>query len=260
MAISSACFRSAERPATKLRPLKALGHFRKLVADKEDTAQVFYMADCLPSARAIRKAETFCASDRARRLMETEPYLPDLLDDHDALLALPAGSVAHAYVSFMRKEGLSAAGLVAASDVPGLRRYPDQLQWFADRLRDTHDLAHVLTGYGRDALGEQCVLGFTDGQFHDRTDWFIAWAGALEIVVRVRSDAPVVRAVAEGHRHGKAAAAIFAEDVRALLAEPLEAARRRMGIAQPRYYQQAHARFRARGLDPYELMGAPTMA
>lgn len=260
MAISTACFRSVERPAPKSRPIKALGHFRRLIADKEDTAQVFYMADCLPSVRSIRQAEAFCASDQGRRLMDSEPYLPDLLDDHEALLALPAGSVAHAYVAFMRREGLSAAGLVAASNVPGLRRYEDQLQWFADRLRDTHDLAHILTGYGRDALGEQCVLGFTDAQFHDRTDWFIAWVGAFEIAARVRSDAPVVRAVAEAQKHGRAAVPIFAEDVRALLAEPLDAARRRMRIAEPYYYQQAHARFRARGLDPYELMGAPTMA
>lgn len=261
MAISTACFRSPERPAPKSRPIKALGHFRRLLEDKEDTAQVFYMADCLPSVRSIRKAEAFCASELGRRLMNSEAYLPDLLDDHEALLALPRGSVAHAYVAFMRQEGLSAAGLVAASTVPGLRRFDDQLQWFADRLRDTHDLAHVLTGYGRDALGEQCVLGFTDAQFHDRTDWFIAWAGALEIAARVRSDAPVMRAVAEAQRHGKAAAAIFAEDVRALLAEPLDAARLRMRIAEPRRYRQAHARFRAQGLDPYELMGAaPTMA
>jgi ubiquinone biosynthesis protein COQ4 len=253
-------FHAPDRPAQKLRLIKAYGHFRKLIADKEDTAQVFHMSDCLPSPRSQRLAAAFCNSDRGQALMASEPYLPDILDDHDTLLATPAGSVAHAYVAFMRREGLSAAGLVEASTLPGRKSYLDQMQWFMDRLRDTHDLAHVLAGYGRDALGEQCVLGFTDGQFHDRTDWFIAWIGALEFSARVKSKAPVLRAVAEAQRNGCAALPIFQEDIRALLAEPLEAARARMGIRSPTLYLRSHDRLRARGIDPYDLFGAAAAA
>jgi ubiquinone biosynthesis protein COQ4 len=257
MAVSTA-FRAPDRPKQAFRPLKAYGHFRKLIENKEDTVQVFHMSDCLPCGRSQRLAAEFCASDLGRRLRATEPYLPDILDDHATLLAMPAGSVAHAYVAFMRQEGLSAAGLVQASVVPGSKAYGDQLQWFMDRLRDTHDLAHVLSGYGRDALGEQCVLGFTDGQHHDRADWFIAWVGAVEFCFRVRSRAPVLRAVAEAQRNGRASLAIFKEDIRALLAEPLEAARARMGIRPPRLYQRSHERLRARGIDPYTLLASAT--
>lgn len=32
------------RPRAKFRPLKAMGHMNKLLADKEDTAQVFHIA------------------------------------------------------------------------------------------------------------------------------------------------------------------------------------------------------------------------
>ena len=35
------------------------------------------------------------------------------------------------------------------------------LALFATRQRDMHDLWHVLTEYGRDELGEACLLGFT---------------------------------------------------------------------------------------------------
>jgi ubiquinone biosynthesis protein COQ4 len=156
----------------------------------------------------------------------------------------------------MRKEGLSAAGLVEASQLPGVSSYRDKLQWLSDRLRDTHDLVHVLTGYGRDALGEQCVLGFTSAQYHDWTEWFIAWAGAVELATKVKSDAPVFAAIAEARRHGRAAAAIYRQDIRALLAEPLDLARKRLGIAEPTRYLRAHARYRAKGLDPYQLFAA----
>lgn len=254
--IATAPFLAPARPVQAFRPFAAYGHFRRLVADKEDTAQVFYMGECLPSGRFKTLAEAFCASAKGRALMASEAYLPDILDDHESLLRLPAGSVAHAYVAFMRREGLSAAGLVEASTVPGVERHPDQLQWFNDRLRDLHDLAHILTGYGRDALGEQCVLGFTSAQYYDRTEWIIAWLGALEMATKVKAKAPFFRAVAEARRHGAVAAKIYEQDLRALLAEPLDAARARMGIGSPVQYELAHKRLRDQGLDPYNMMAA----
>ncbi len=258
MSYASAPFLDSRRPPLHFQPLKAFGHFRKLVAGKEDTAQVFHMTECLPSARFRRDAEAFCASETGQGLMAREPYLPDVLDDHDALLELPENSVAHAYVSFMRAEGLSAAGLVAESEIihAGRPRFDDQIQWFGNRLRDTHDMVHVLTGYGRDALGEQCALGFSSSQYPGITDLVLAWGGALEIRRRVKADAPVFAAVAEARRRGKAAQKIYAQDIRTLLAEPLAAARERIGIGAPTQYRIAHDRYRARGIDPYNFLAA----
>jgi ubiquinone biosynthesis protein COQ4 len=248
------------RPAARLRPFKALGHFQKLIIDKEDTEQVFHMTDCLPSAGYDRVLRSFCESREGQMRMVQEAYLPDLLDDHDRLLAMPAGSVAHAYVAFMRAEGLSAAGLVAESEKAGRPRFNDRAQWFHDRLRDTHDLVHVLTGYGRDPLGEQCALGFSYGQYRAWTDGFLSWAGSFELWRRVKADAPVFAAVREAIRIGKAAEPIFKQDIAALLAEPLEAARARMNIGTSTHYARAHKAYRARGLDPYNFSGGAALA
>lgn len=248
------------RAPSRFRPFKALGHFQKLVIDKEDTEQVFHMTDCLPSRGYTSVLRAFCESAEGQKRMAQEPYLPDLLDDHDRLLAMPAGSVAHAYVAFMRAEGLSAAGLVAESEKAATPRYADQAQWFHDRLRDTHDLVHVLTGYGRDPLGEQCALGFSYGQYRAWTDGFLSWAGAFELWRRVKADAPVFAAVREATRIGKAAQPIFMQDVAALLAEPLDIARARMNISASTHYTRAHKAYRARGIDPYNFSGGAALA
>ncbi len=255
-------FSDPRREKLRFRPLKAMGHFRQLIKDKEDTEQVFRIFECLPRRSFWADARAFCESARGRQLMESEPYLPPILDDHEALLKLPENSVAHAYVAFMRREGLSAAGLVAESDKMRVGRpvFQDQLQWYANRLRDTHDLLHILTGYGRDALGEQCALGFTYGQDRAWGSLLIAWAGAYELKRRFGTDAPVYAAVAEAQRHGKAAQRIFEQDIRALLAEPLEAARARMNIGAPSQYLVAHQRYRASGIDPYNFLAAPQVA
>lgn len=252
--------RDPDRAPLRFRPLKALRHFRRLVANKEDTEQVFHMIDCLPSRRFRTIQERFCQSAHGQFLMRSEPSLPALLDDHDRLLAMPAGSVAHAYVAFMRAEGLSAAGLVAESEKAGRRRHADQVQWFSDRLRDTHDLVHVLTGYGRDPLGEQCALGFSYGQYRAWVDGFLAWAGGFELWRKVPARAPVFAAVREAVRQGKRAQPIYAQSIERLLAEPLEGARQRLGIGAPSGYRAAHRAYRARGLDPYNFSGGAALA
>ena len=249
-------FSHPDRQPQKFRPFKAFQHFRKLIADKEDTEQVFHIFENLPRKGFMDDARAFVESEKGQRLMASEPYLPDLLDDHAWIDQLPEGSVGHAYVTFMRREGLSAAGLVAEADKMGRPKFDDQVQWYSNRLRDTHDLFHILTGYGRDALGEQCVLGFTYGQTGNYGNFFIAYAGGYEVKRGVKSDAPVFGAIRQGQRHGRASKAIIEQDIRALLAEPLEAARARLGIGEPTLYKEAHRAYRNRGIDPYNFLAA----
>ena len=47
--------------------------------------------------------------------------------------------------------------------------------WLADRLRDIHDLQHVMTGYGRDPVGEIGLLSFMTTQTPNRGINFIIW-------------------------------------------------------------------------------------
>jgi ubiquinone biosynthesis protein COQ4 len=246
-----------DRKKPRMQPVKAFGHFRKLMADKEDTEQVFHIVDCLKTKRAARVAEEFVMSPHGQALYQSENFLPPILDDHDALKQLPANSVGQAYVRFMQSEGLSAAGLVAESEKfkDKATRFDDLYEWYGDRQRDTHDLHHVLTGYGRDALGEQCVLAFNYSQNPALGIAFIAYAGAVEIKRTLRLDAPVMRAVREGQRNGKAALKIGQQNIRALLAEPLEDARKRMNIPEPTMYLRAHEMLKAGGVDPYNLLG-----
>ncbi|MGH6652083.1 MAG: Coq4 family protein [Sphingopyxis sp.] len=253
-------FSHPDRQPQKFRPLKAFRHFRNLIKDKEDTEQVFHIFESLPRKGFMDDARAFVESEKGQRLMASEPYLPDLLDDHSWIDQLPEGSVGHAYVTFMRREGLSAAGLVAEADKMGRPTFDDQVQWYANRLRDTHDLFHILTGYGRDALGEQCVLGFTYGQTGNYGNFFIAYAGGYELKRSVKGSAPVMGAIRQGQRNGKASKAIIEQDIRSLLAEPLEAARARLGIGEPTLYKEAHRAYRSRGIDPYNFLASQAAA
>ena len=107
--------RHPTRPRSRYRPLAAVRHFRELLKDKENTAEVFRIYDALPSRQFVPRVRALTLSPHGDALRRSEPFLPPILDDHDALRKTPAGSVAHAYCDFMEREGLSAAGLVEES-------------------------------------------------------------------------------------------------------------------------------------------------
>lgn len=247
--------RHADRPQLRYRPLRAIKNFQLLIKDKEDTSLVFKIYESLPASSFMQRVEGLVMSDRGTALRATEPNLPEILDDHATLRQTPKGSLAHAYCDFMESEGLSAAGLVAEAEKLGRTKYDDCVQWFGDRSRDTHDLFHVLTGYGRDALGEQCVLLFTHGQSPTQGHLLIGYAGAANIKMQVKgSKAPVMAAVNQAKRTGKGAARLIEQPIRELLQQPLDEVRAALNIPEPTKYRECHRIWRSEGTDPYNLL------
>lgn len=238
------------RKTSGFRPFKVWKHFRKLVADKEDTEQVFHIIEALKGRKGHRQAWNFIQSDEGKRMMREEVNIPKMLDDHARWADCGPNSVAQHYIRFMKREGLSAAGLVAESHKwsPPENRHQDQTEWYFERLRDTHDLFHVLTSYGRDGLGEACLLGFSYEQNHNLGILFIAYAGTRQRLKESKTNAPLFEAIREGRALGRAAAKIAHEDVEALMREDIDAARKRLNIGEPVIYRRCIAQLIEEGL------------
>lgn len=248
--------RHPERPQPRYSLPRAVKNFRLLLKDKEDTSLVFKIYESLPPRDFMDRVESFALSERGEMLRNTEPSLPEILDNHAELRKTPEGSLAHAYCDFMEREGLSAAGLVAEAEKLGRTKYPDLVQWYSERSRDTHDLFHILTGYGRDALGEQCVLLFTHGQSPAQGHLLIGYAGAANIrKMTWGSKAPVMGAVRQAKATGKGAPRLIDQPIRELLKQPIDSVRAAMNIPEPTKYRECHRIWREEGIDPYDLLG-----
>ena len=102
-------------------------------------------------------------------------------------------------------------------------------------LRDIHDLQHVLSGYGRDELGELCLLGFMHAQTNNSGIAFIAFMGGRKYR-KEWPDLPVDECAREGRAIGRAAKWLPAIPWEKRLHEPLEALRRELELEPPRTY------------------------
>lgn len=255
MAVTDLPLVAPDRKTAGFRPLKVLHHFGKLVEDKEDTEQVFHIIEATKGRKSHAQAHAFIRSPEGQRMMAEGVDIPAMLDDHARWADCAPETVAAHYIAFMKREGLSAAGLVAESHkwAPPESLPQDQTQWYFDRLRDTHDLFHVLTGYGRDALGEASLLGFTYEQNHNGGILFIAYAGARQIKKVSGTRAPLYAAIKEGRALGRAAAKIAHQDITALMREDISAARARLGIGKPEIYRQCLAILESEGVAREQL-------
>jgi ubiquinone biosynthesis protein COQ4 len=220
----------------RLRPLRAARAFGRLVRNKEDTAQVFEIMRALVGRSMERGYKRLAKTPAGAAAIAQRQELAQLFSDRTWLSQFEPDTVGAAYLAFLETENLSAEGLVAES-IRGesVIQADHPYAWYARRLRDVHDLWHVLTGYGRDALGEACVVSFSYAQTGSLGFGFIGLAAAHE----VRREDPVIparKAVMEAWRWGRRAAWLPALDYPALLAEPLEGARSRLGVSGPTLY------------------------
>jgi len=226
----------SQPPSYRLRPLGALRAMRNLLRDREDTHQVFLLIDALRGKTTLRQFARFRQTETGRAVLGEHRRLLDRLSDRASLAALPAGTLGRAYYDFTASENLSVEGLVEASQIT-MRALPaDDVTLFRERSREMHDLLHVLTGYGRDPLGEACLVAFSYVQTGLKGFAVIA-AFAARRIARSRPGQPVRRAVFEGYRHGRSAGWLPGADWEALLAQPVEAIRAQFAVKSPTYYR-----------------------
>ncbi|TCP36921.1 Coq4 family protein [Sphingomonas sp. BK235] len=224
----------------------ALDAVRRLMRDADDTRQVFRIMRALNVGNAPANYARLIATAEGGRMAYERVELAELLGDGDAIAGFAPGSVGAAYRDFLAATGYSADGLVAVSELDHADAWAaaHPYGWMGRRIRDLHDLWHVLTGYeADDPLGEAALVAFSFAQVGGLGWALIALAAALKSVAVTRSGL-FARAVWEGYRHGRAAAWLVGEDPRALLHEPLATARARLGIRDPRAYHRARRELR----------------
>ena len=200
---------------------------RKVLANPDDTAQVLVFTSLINTGRSVSaRLERFFADPAARKLYDEQRTIDSRTVDLDALAALPEGTLGHAYAKFLRSRGLSPEIFDGAPRGVANPR----LSYVMQRMRQTHDLWHVVTGCETDPAGEIALQAFTFAQIRAPGNALLVAAGVLR---GAREKPGLLRDVVTLYRAGARARRLpsFAwedhwatpvSEVRAMLGLPLE--------------------------------------
>lgn len=220
---------------------KAAEAMRRLLDDPEDTAQVFTIIQALTGNAHYRLLRRVKRLAHGRQLFTERPNLLQLLSDRKALAAMPEGSLGRAYLDFIEREGITADGLVQASEdgyEDKNKPISDELTFLSDRMRDTHDLWHAVTGYQGDLIGEACLLAFSFAQTRNPGVGFIVF-----IAFTVEGGRHGARSlIFEGFRRGLRAQFLPAQRWEEMLELPIAEVRRRLQVGEPPEYTPVRSR------------------
>jgi ubiquinone biosynthesis protein COQ4 len=220
--------------STRFRPVTALRALLALFRNPGDTAQVFRIISALSGGARQRVLRRLRGTPVGQRVLAETASLAPLLIDRERLRALPEGTLGRAYLQFCERHGITADGLIAASEDGNLD--PDLSQdelVVRARMRDAHDLWHVVTGYQTDLIGEASVLAFTLAQTGNPGVGLIVLSAFIE--ARGGGNA-MRRSLIEAFRRGRSAAWLPAADWEALLARPLAEVQRELRVGAPPAY------------------------
>ena len=224
----------------RVKPIKAIKAIIALSKDNEDTTQVFHVIDALKGSSDKKYFKIFSKSEIGKKILKERIHLLDILKDKDTLSKLPKNSLGYKYYEFIYKENLSPEELINASESSKKEfgnRTDDEI-FFNTRKRDMHDLWHVTTGYGRDALGELSLLAFTYAQEQNRGVGAIALYGYWR-VGREFPNFNLRKVIREGYKNGKNATLWSCEDWEKLIKLPIDEVREKINAKKPKLYFNA---------------------
>jgi len=138
------------------RMVAGLRSFRKLIDNPADPLHGPIFQMCAEHALMRRVARSFERHREGRSLLEERPRLNTKTVSLVTMGTLPAQSLGHAYAAYF------AENAIIPFDPPSLP-VDTAVDYVATRLREAHDVVHVVTGYGTDDIGEVELQWFNLG-------------------------------------------------------------------------------------------------
>jgi ubiquinone biosynthesis protein Coq4 len=164
-------FKYIDGLATPQNVEKFLSLVDKVAGSKFDTQNVFDIDDLLIDSPQMQKCLQVVRNDPASSQLLDERYLgPEF--DLEALLQYPKGSLGWTYAKVL-------STLHYDPQFYRKREIKTDADYITHRMRKTHDLHHILTGFSFDDFGEFGVISVSIGQIQYPTFQLICLLGSF---------------------------------------------------------------------------------
>jgi ubiquinone biosynthesis protein COQ4 len=221
---------------------KAWRAVKALIESPEDTEQVFIILRALSGKSFWKAYKKFAESPVGQNVLHNRIDLMDTLKNTEMLSSLPKGTLGREYYEFITRENISPEGLVDASESENgsLGLTDEDMNRYAARSREMHDLWHVVSGYGRDGLGEASIVAMSY-VYSKNLGFALIAVMAAHTFKDLAPNGGVRRSVLEGYFNGRKSEWLLGVDWEAMMPLPLEEVRSRLNIKTPVRYQKTVA-------------------
>ena len=197
-----------------------------LARNPENTQAVFGIVDGLRHLAGGKFEQRVL--DHMRKRPETARLIDERYTaqppDVAALTSLPEGTLGRTFAEHLRARGLS-------TDFYPTMAVEDEASYVAMRMRKTHDIWHVVTGFDTDVAGELGLQAFALSQLQSPFAVLLLTIGLVRSLWEPHSLEPVMNAVTRGWTMGQVARPLFAQKWELGWEKPLADVRRELGIA-----------------------------
>jgi ubiquinone biosynthesis protein COQ4 len=195
-----------------------------LVKDPTQTESVYDIEDGMKHSEAMAVATKHMLAEPGIMALAQEKYLAPI-PDLQQLLQCSAGSLGHAYATYISTSGFDPAFYRSMS-------IEDDTSYLLLRLRQTHDIWHVVTGFSTDVPGELGLKAFELAQTRRTMAGILIAGGFLKCLLQTPAELDVLLdRIARGYRMGTHAKPLLAQKWEQHWDKPLAQWRSELGPA-----------------------------
>lgn len=209
----------------KLQSLRLVAGLARFLQHPDSLESVFAVAGSLKDSPMARQMQRHLLEHPGMAALVEQGWRPAPID-REALSRMPQGSLGHTYALQLQRLGISPDSLIDPAPIRGPSDY------IVHRLRETHDIVHVLTGFGIDGPGELGLQAFNLAQNRAPLAVMLIFSGLLKTLQDDEPLEPLLNALARGFQLGLQAELVIAAKLEEGWDRPLVDWRRELRLSQ----------------------------
>lgn len=197
-----------------------------MLRDPHHTESVFDIEDGLKDIKAYELAVEHLRSQPEVAAIMRERYLTGLVDVEE-LSKLPEGTLGHVFACHILDHGFD-------PDYFRKLQVKNDVDYVMMRMRQTHDIWHVVTGIGTDPIGELALKAFELSQTRRPLAAVICAGGVMRYMLKTPDElAMVIEAIDKAYQLGQQVRPFIAQKWEAAWDRPLQVWRDELNVKVP---------------------------
>ncbi len=179
----------------RLQSLKMVAGLATFLKDPSSLDSIFAVSNSVKDGPLGEQTVRHLLSNSQFKVLVDEGWRPAQID-LQKLQTLPEGSLGRCYADQLISQGITPDTLIDSSPVTNANEF------VIHRLKETHDIVHVLTGFGVDGISEIGLQGFNLAQNRSPLAVMLIFGSMLSSLQNDDPLEPLLRALAHGFQMG----------------------------------------------------------